>query len=70
MPKIPKPVIKHAKRIASRMRPAPGTKRALAEAREAAAGKKIPPLKRRKPKLALPPPVEFLTPAGRKVKIR
>jgi hypothetical protein len=70
MPKFPKFATDYAGRIVSRMRPAAGSARELAEAKAAAGQKKLPPLPKRKPKLAPLPPTTVTAPSGRKVIVR
>ena len=69
-PRIPKKALDAVGRVASRMRPKPGTKRALAEAKAAAGRAPKPVFKKRKPKMALPPPRTLISPSGRKIRIK
>jgi hypothetical protein len=68
--RIPKKATDAVIRNASRMRPAAGSKRALAEAKAAAGKVTLPILKKRKPKLALPPPRTITSPSGRKIRVK
>ena len=69
MPVFPKSVL-DAARVASRMRPKPGSKRALAEAKAGAASKPLPKPVPHKVKRAVAPADTITTPSGRKVIVR